>query len=109
MNNPTFRRLKQLSLLLLFPVGLFVFGVSAFTFIYRQEDLPEQQGHPFQQTNNGWWKPAPGTSWQWQLNGEIDPTLDVQMYNVDLFEAPQEVIDQLHARGLSVGLKNDLE
>jgi hypothetical protein len=49
-----------------------------------------------------WWQPAPGTSWQWQLSGVIDTTIDAQMYDIDLFDAPQPVIDQLHAAGRSV-------
>ena len=46
-----------------------------------------------------WWQPSPGTSWQWQLTGEIDTSLDVVMFDIDLFEAPQAMIDQLHAAG----------
>jgi hypothetical protein len=45
------------------------------------------------------WQPFPGTSWQWQLTGEIDTAFDVQMYDIDLFDTPQAVIDQLHADG----------
>ncbi len=45
------------------------------------------------------WQPAPGTSWQWQLTGDIDTTFEVDMYDVDLFDAPQEVIDQLRDDG----------
>lgn len=45
------------------------------------------------------WQPAPGASWQWQLTGRIRTTFDVDMYDIDLFEAPQSVIDQLHAAG----------
>ncbi len=45
------------------------------------------------------WRPAPGTSWQWQLQGTIDTTIDAQMYDIDLFETPVSVIDELHAAG----------
>lgn len=45
------------------------------------------------------WQPAPGTSWQWQLTGAIDTTLDVEVYDIDLFDVPQGVIDELHADG----------
>ena len=48
------------------------------------------------------WSPSPGTSWQWQLTGSIDTTLDVQMYDVDLFDAPQSVIDSLKTRNVAV-------
>lgn len=41
------------------------------------------------------WSPAPGTSWQWQLSGTIDTSLDVQMYDVDLFDAPDATIGTL--------------
>ncbi|MCB9460698.1 MAG: endo alpha-1,4 polygalactosaminidase [Anaerolineaceae bacterium] len=46
-----------------------------------------------------WWQPSPGTTWQWQLNGEINTSYDVQMYDIDLFDTPQETIDKLHADG----------
>jgi hypothetical protein len=46
-----------------------------------------------------WWQPVPRTSWQWQLTGEIDTSFDVQMYDIDLFDAPQSTIDQLHTDG----------
>ncbi len=49
-----------------------------------------------------WWQPLPGTSWQWQLTGEIDTSIDVEMYNVDLFDTPQNIIDQLHYDGRTV-------
>ena len=45
------------------------------------------------------WRPSPGTSWQWQLTGNIDTTFNVQMYDIDLFDAPQSVINELHAKG----------
>jgi hypothetical protein len=34
-----------------------------------------------------WWKPKPGTTWQWQITGTVDPTLNVDMYDIDLFDA----------------------
>jgi len=45
------------------------------------------------------WRPAPGTSWQWQLSGTIDTSIDVRMYDIDLFDAPQATIDKLHHDG----------
>ena len=48
--------------------------------------------------SKGIWQPAPGASWQWQLSGRIDTSFNVDMYDVDLFETPQRVIDQLHAK-----------
>lgn len=48
------------------------------------------------------WQPRPGTSWQIQYSGELDLALDVQAYDLDLFDTPQAAIDQLHAEGRRV-------
>lgn len=45
------------------------------------------------------WQPTPGTTWQWQLTGDIDTSFDVAMYDIDLFDVPQSVIDELHEDG----------
>jgi hypothetical protein len=48
---------------------------------------------------DGRWHPAPGTSWQWQLTGVIDTTIDVEMYDIDLFDTPDATIADLHNAG----------
>ena len=48
------------------------------------------------------WQPAPGTTWQWQLQGEIDTSYDVAMYDIDLFDSPQSLIDELQGDGRAV-------
>lgn len=59
-----------------------------------------------------WWRPPPGLTWQWQLDEEVDPSVEAQVYDVDLY-VDQSVIDQLHARGvkiicyISVGSRED--
>lgn len=45
------------------------------------------------------WQPPPGTSWQWQLTGSIDTSFNVRMYDIDLFDTPQSIIDRLHSDG----------
>lgn len=53
-------------------------------------------------------KLTPGTSWQLQLSGTVDPTiLDAvsnpkKMFDVDLVETPQNTIDTLKAKGVTV-------
>lgn len=49
-----------------------------------------------------WWIPPPETTWQIQLQGEIDAGIDVAVYEVDLFDTPQATIDALHAGGRRV-------
>jgi endo-alpha-1,4-polygalactosaminidase (GH114 family) len=48
------------------------------------------------------WRPAPGTSWQWQLDQPVDTSVDVDAYDVDLFETPRATIDSLHGAGRKV-------
>jgi hypothetical protein len=45
------------------------------------------------------WRPAPGTSWQWQLTGVIDTSFDVAMYDVDLFNTLATTIEAMHTDG----------
>lgn len=49
-----------------------------------------------------WWKPAPGTSWQWQLSGTLDTSFDVAMYDIDLFDHTAQEIASLHTQGRKV-------
>ena len=59
-------------------------------------------GAPDTTTTATVWTPHPGTTWQWQLQGTIDPSFDVVMYDIDLFDNTQSVIDSLHASGRKV-------
>jgi len=49
-----------------------------------------------------WWAPPPQTTWQWQLQGTIDQSYNVQMYDIDLFGATTSVISSLHTAGRAV-------
>lgn len=61
--------------------------------------LPYVAGDPL--PSDGAWAPAPGTSWQWQLTGTVDPASmpDVQMVDLDLFDVPASTIAALQADG----------
>ncbi|CAN5794006.1 endo alpha-1,4 polygalactosaminidase [soil metagenome] len=48
------------------------------------------------------WQPAPGTSWQWQLSGELDSSVEADMYDLDLFDTPPATIAALQAKGVVV-------
>src|SRR5262245_35587138 len=58
------------------------------------------------------WRPAPGTSWQWQLTGTINTSWDVVMYDIDM-DNPPSVLGELRADGrilicyFSAGSKED--
>jgi hypothetical protein len=50
----------------------------------------------------GWWRPHPGLTWQWQINGtEVDTSIKADVYDVDLY-VDQSIIDDLHTRGAKV-------
>jgi len=48
-----------------------------------------------------WWRPSPDDRWQWQLTAEEGAALnlgyDVEIYDFDLFDVPDAVIEELHA------------
>ena len=57
-------------------------------------------------TDVDWYQPTVETTWQWQLqpdsDGEINTSYDVEVYDVDLFDVSDAVIDELHAAGRRV-------
>lgn len=52
--------------------------------------------------DGAWYRPAADVRWQWQLDGPINTEYDVEVFDVDLFETPDDVIAALHARGIRV-------
>ncbi|GIJ47674.1 hypothetical protein Val02_45600 [Virgisporangium aliadipatigenens] len=50
----------------------------------------------------GWWRPAPGLAWQWQLTGPVDRSVDVPVYDVDAVETSAADVAALHAAGRKV-------
>lgn len=50
-------------------------------------------------TSGAWYRPAVATTWQWQLQGEVNLGYDVALYELDLFETPASVISALKASG----------
>jgi hypothetical protein len=45
------------------------------------------------------WVPPADATWQYQLQGKIDTSVDADVYGVDLFDTPKSKIDKLHADG----------
>ncbi len=48
-----------------------------------------------------WWQPKPEDklTWQWQINGNLNTSLDVDMYDVDLFDTSAATIESLKDDG----------
>ena len=53
-------------------------------------------------TGMDWYKPPVSVSWQWQLNGEVNPDYPVELYDIDLFDSPVSLITALKASGKKV-------
>lgn len=68
--------------------------------------VPPSQSIPVTDTPNPAGIPSPDlpidATWQIQYSGELDLSLDVDVYNLDLFEVTPEDIEELHARGIYV-------
>ena len=69
-----------------------------------QNDLTKYQssrttGMVLGTTTGSWWKPAVYTTWQWQLTGTIDQSVDAQMFDIDLFDTPAATIASLKSKG----------
>ena len=48
------------------------------------------------------WIPAPGASWQWQLQDDVDLSVPAGVFDVDLFDVDASTVAALHARGRRV-------
>jgi len=48
------------------------------------------------------WHPAPGVTWQWQLDAPVDKSVNAQVFDIDLFENDASVVVALHAKGAKV-------
>jgi hypothetical protein len=99
MKRYLFKSLKWMSLTLFLLAGILALETRVFAAFQHRTHLPIVMNHYSPSTPGNWWEPSPGTSWQWQLSGTIDTTLDVKMYDIDLFDASPDVIDQLHRDG----------
>lgn len=47
----------------------------------------------------GCWHPALNTSWQWQFTGTVDQSINVAMYDIDMFDNSANVVQSLHSAG----------
>lgn len=42
------------------------------------------------------WHPKPRTTWHWQLQGTVDTSIDAEVYDIDLFESTEQLVEDLH-------------
>lgn len=48
------------------------------------------------------WKPSAGLTLHWQLQGDLDMDVDVEVYDVDMFDTTKQQVEALHERGVKV-------
>ena len=53
-------------------------------------------------TGTAIWQPRPGLTWQWQLAGPVDTSVNAQVYDIDGTENSASVVAALHAAGRKV-------
>lgn len=53
-------------------------------------------------TEGEWWRPADDITWQWQLQGPVNVSYDVDVYDVDLFDTSAGEIAALQSDGKRV-------
>ncbi|MEU6478564.1 endo alpha-1,4 polygalactosaminidase [Streptomyces sp. NPDC047017] len=63
---------------------------------------PSPSGRPSGGPHRARWQPRPGLAWQWQLDGPVDPSADVPVYDIDGFENTASDVARLHRAGRKV-------
>lgn len=49
-----------------------------------------------------WYRPPLNVTWQWQLKENVNTGYPVEIYDIDLFDSPELLIDELHSSGRKV-------
>ncbi|NKQ35865.1 MAG: endo alpha-1,4 polygalactosaminidase [Chloroflexi bacterium] len=86
--------------LLLVSVILLMAGCSQKenNFAYAKYDLDIPSSPP---PAAEWWQPSPGLTWQWQLSGQFDDDIQVDVYDIDA-NVHKSAVDHFHQQGSKV-------
>ncbi len=63
------------------------------------DDDPVVTPPPIVTDDGNRWQPVPGLKWQIQYEGTLDTNLNVDVYNIDLFDKSATDISELHSKG----------
>lgn len=81
-----------------FPFALILLLLSLVVVLAACSSDPDQS-----EAKAGRWQPAPTTaSWQFQLQGKIDTSIDAPVYEVDGFDVSKSTVKKLHSMGRKV-------
>lgn len=53
-------------------------------------------------TTDDWYQPPVLTTWQWQISGTVNTSYNVDIYDIDLFDSSESLIQELQASGKKV-------
>ncbi|MBL9024665.1 MAG: endo alpha-1,4 polygalactosaminidase [Myxococcales bacterium] len=81
---------------------LTVLGLASASCTPEADQPSREPGSDHTQAATSPYVPEPGTTWQWQLSGKIDTSVDVTVYDVDLFETSDEVLTELRDGGRKI-------
>ena len=63
---------------------------------------PSEMPAPEPSASSSWWAPAKGTTWQWQLSGDVDTSVDAAVFDIDGEDNTAATVAALHAKGAKV-------
>ncbi|MHB8858637.1 MAG: endo alpha-1,4 polygalactosaminidase [Thermoleophilia bacterium] len=53
-------------------------------------------------TTGDWYRPPLNVTWQWQLKGKVNTAYDAEIYDIDLFDSSESLIDLIQSSGNKV-------
>ena len=83
-------------------MGWAALALAAFSSLSGLEASPVGAAVPAPTPCVGCYVPSPNTSWQIQLTGTINRSVNATLFDVDLFDTPASTIAALHAKGRKV-------
>ena len=86
-----------------FAIAILLLGLALLLAACGGGEEPEPTAAAPDSSIEGRWQPQLNTSWQWQLNDlPIDMSVDVAMYDIDLFDNDAATVATLHQQGRKV-------
>ncbi|NQV13529.1 MAG: endo alpha-1,4 polygalactosaminidase [Parcubacteria group bacterium] len=82
-----------LTVLIIIAAAIFIIGRNKTN---NSDSNTTYNNQPDDAVRNSVWTPPPGTTWQWQLDGDFNNTVDAEVYDLDLFDSSKELVDSLH-------------
>ncbi len=99
------RRIIRMNLCCLFVISMISFFTMAIVSCDESTDSNtggQSDGGSDDTGDSGRWMPRVGDTWQWQLQGTLNTSYDVNAYDIDLFDSSAATIQELHDAGRHV-------